>query len=236
MLLRLLCSFMAQSVRKRHEADGATRAGGVIVNSVGWVDGAGYELLLHQAAELQVDVIVVIGDDRLHSQLTAHAAQSALKPTVIKLSKSGGVITRSQPTRAQARASRVTEYFYGVRKELSPFTSVLDFAALNVFTISLAPQAPMTALPIGMKLPDNQFVATQLPTSRYPSLVQSVLAVVFSDSGTCDDLLRSNAAGFVCVTGVDMEREKVTLLAPSPLALPTAWLLAGTLKWAHQDV
>ena len=53
---------------------------------------------------------------------------------------------------------------------------------------------------------------------------------------TCDDLLRSNAAGFVCVTGVDMEREKVTLLAPSPLALPTAWLLAGTLKWAHQDV
>lgn len=233
-VLRLLCASLARAVRQRHEADGAARAGGLVVNSCGWVDGAGYELLLYQAAELQCDVIVVIGDDRLHSQLTAHAAQSPHPPTVVKLGKSGGVITRSAASRAEARASRVREYFYGPRRELSPFTSVLDFGALNVLSIAPAPQAPTTALPIGMKLPENQMIASQLPPARYPSLVHSVLAVVYAPSGTCDDLLGAPAAGFVWVSAVDMERQKVTLLAPSPVALPSSWLLSGTLKWAHE--
>lgn len=49
-------------------------------------------------------MIVVIGDDRLHSQLTAHAmaqAATSKQPQVIKLGKSGGVITRSAPSRQQ---------------------------------------------------------------------------------------------------------------------------------------
>ncbi|MGB1604912.1 MAG: Clp1/GlmU family protein, partial [Promethearchaeia archaeon] len=40
----------------------------VVINTVGWVDGAGYDLLLQQADAFDADVIVVIGDDRLHSR------------------------------------------------------------------------------------------------------------------------------------------------------------------------
>jgi polyribonucleotide 5'-hydroxyl-kinase len=234
-LMRLHCSSLANAVRQRNAADSASRAGGVIINSSGWVDGAGYELLLHQANEFKVDVLVVIGDDRLHSQLTAHAAQSALRPTVVKLSKSGGVITRSPMAREKAWRARIHEYFYGVRAELHPHSSVYDFSACQVFSITNAPQAPSTALPIGMKVPDDQMVAHQLPVSRYPSLMYSVLAVMMSDSGQCDDLLRANVAGFVWVTQVDMERQKVTVLTPSPVALPSCWLLAGSVKWAQED-
>ena len=106
--LRLLCSTLARGVRQRHEADSATRAGGVIINSASWLDGAGYELLLHQAAEFEADVIVVIGDDRLHSQLSAHAMQAstAKQLQVIKLSKSGGVVSRSPAVRQQVHSPR----------------------------------------------------------------------------------------------------------------------------------
>ena len=62
-----------------------------------------------------------------------------------------------------------------------------------------------------------------------------ILAIVFSESGKCDDLLRASAAGFVRVAHVDMEKQKLTLLAPSALALPSIWLLAGSIKWAQDD-
>ena len=58
-----------------------------------------------------------------------------------------------------------------------------------------------------------------------------MLAVVFSEGASCDELLRASVAGFVYVTQVDMEKQQVTLLAPSPLPMPTAWLLAGSVKW-----
>ena len=83
--------------------------------------------------DFKVDVIVVIGDDRLHSQMEGLAlAQQQRKPVVIKLSKSGGVITRSAATRHAGQSSRIREYFYGTNKELCPHSSVLDLSAIQV--------------------------------------------------------------------------------------------------------
>ena len=231
-LLRLACSSVAQVVRRRHEMDSASRAGGVLINTSGWVDGAGYELLLHQASAMNVDVIVVIGDDRLHSQLTAHAQlQPAPHPHVVKLAKSGGVITRSQPSRQQARHGRLSEYFYGPRRELYPHSTELDFGVCKIFSLGVAPAPPISAMPIGMKIVEDRIVAQQVSPARYPALLHSLLAIVLAESSTCDDLLRANAAGFVHVTKVDMERHKLTLLAPSPITLPTLHLLSGVIRW-----
>ena len=46
------------------------RAAGMIINSMGWIDGLGYELILHSLKTFRVDVILVIGQDRLYSQLS----------------------------------------------------------------------------------------------------------------------------------------------------------------------
>ena len=104
-------------------------------------------------------------------------------------------------------------------------------ASAQVSTLSVPPQAPMTALPIGVKLPQDQLAASRVGAAQWPALTHSILAVVFSESAKCDDLLRACVAGFVYVTHVDMEKQQVTLLAPSPLPMPTAWLLAGSVKW-----
>ena len=229
--LKQLLSTLAQTVRRRHEADAAARAGGMVINSIGWVDGAGYEMLLQVSAELGADVLVVIGDDRLHSQLISYAQSAPGSPSVVKLAKSGGVVARTPASRQLSLSGRVHEYLYGAKRELFPHSLTLDFGAVNVCSIGVAPKPPKSALPMGMRIEENLLAAKQLPHSLYPSLSHSVLALVYSESGLCDDLLAANVVGFVWVSGVDLEKQKITLLAPSPLAMPALWLLAGSIKW-----
>lgn len=223
---------LAEGVEERLGADAAARAGGLVINTAGWVDGPGYDSLLQQIDAFRADVLVVIGDDRLHSQLSAYVAQSTTPRVVRKLSKSGGVISRSAAARTAAANARVREYFYGVPGDLCPHSTIHDFDALQVSTIGIPPRGPATALPIGAKLPQDQLAATRVAAAQWPSLTHAVLAVVFSEeSAKCDDLVGASAAGFVYVSSVDMDKQQVTLLAPSPLPMPTATLLAGSIKW-----
>ena len=142
------------------------------------------------------------------------------------------MVTRSAASRQAAQALRISEYLYGPRKELFPHHTTLDFSAVQVHTISIAMQAPSSALPIGMKLPENQLASSQVPPPLYPSLAHSVLAVVHAEAAHCDDLLGANAAGFVWVSHVDAEKGKLTLLTPAPLGTTSPILLSGSLKWS----
>lgn len=47
------------------------RASGIVINTMGWVEGLGYQLLLHSCKTLKVDVILVVGQERLYSQMAA---------------------------------------------------------------------------------------------------------------------------------------------------------------------
>ena len=47
-------------------------ASGLIINSMGWVQDLGYDLLLHTLHALKVDVVLVLGDDRLYANLQKH--------------------------------------------------------------------------------------------------------------------------------------------------------------------
>lgn len=99
-----------------------------------------------QIVEFKVDVLVVIGDDRLHSQLETFAvSQHQRKPLVVKLSKSGGVITRSSATRHSGQSNRIREYFYGIYNDLCPYSSVVDLTTIQVqWSVPLLP--PSNAL------------------------------------------------------------------------------------------
>jgi len=41
----------------------------MVINTMGWVEGMGYSLLRHSIDVLKADVVLVVGQDRLHSQL-----------------------------------------------------------------------------------------------------------------------------------------------------------------------
>ena len=112
-------------------------ASGVFVNTMGWIDGDGYDLLLHAIEKFSIDVVLVVGHDRLYSQLSTSCRNVPLAPApgasasggdypqpiqVVKLPKSGGVVTRDSSYRKTSREKRIHAYFYGIKRELSPFS------------------------------------------------------------------------------------------------------------------
>lgn len=73
---------------------------GVFVNTMGWVDGLGYQLLLHSIAVLQADIVVVLGQERLHSRLKQEYRNAGQSVEIIFLPASGGVVLREKSYRS----------------------------------------------------------------------------------------------------------------------------------------
>ncbi|GAB4822312.1 hypothetical protein N2152v2_009358 [Parachlorella kessleri] len=235
-LYKHLVERLAHVLDLRAQADATARAAGLVINSMGWVEDLGYELLRHTIQArglrrgraghaLKVDVVVVVGDERLYSQLSNELRhQKGL--SCVKLSKSGGVVTRSRELRQQARKLRVEEYFFGVLKELSPASQTAPLEELQVYRVGGGPKAPTSALPIGATS-----VADPLKLSRVPNaqdLAYSLVAV--SHAPAAELLLSVNVAGFIYIQDVDLAKGTVSYLAPCPGPLPGSFLLAGNFK------
>jgi polyribonucleotide 5'-hydroxyl-kinase len=61
----------------------------LIVNTCGWVDGLGYELLIYSINSLEANIVLVIDHERLYNDLLKEFGNKNVK--VVKLAKSGGV-------------------------------------------------------------------------------------------------------------------------------------------------
>jgi len=103
------------------------RASGIIVNGFGWIDDEGYKLMLHTVKALRINVVLVMGHDRLYSMLNSHynklresedvdmeaSSMEMIIPKVIKLPRSGGIVSRDGAFRRLARLLCIKKYFYG---------------------------------------------------------------------------------------------------------------------------
>ena len=123
-LFRAQVAVLASKIDQRLEFDDAARSSGIIVNTNGWMsddDADGYPLLLEAANALGITVFLVMGQDKLYSRLTNHyhdsdngndsnnALDTSIK--IIKLPRSGGVVTK--PDIKQSKSRAVKRYFYG---------------------------------------------------------------------------------------------------------------------------
>jgi polyribonucleotide 5'-hydroxyl-kinase len=61
---------LADTVNRRMASDDLARVSGLVVNTMGWVEGEGYPVLLDAIRAFQADVVVVMGHDRLFAQLS----------------------------------------------------------------------------------------------------------------------------------------------------------------------
>lgn len=66
----------------------SARSSGVIINTGGWIKGSGYRQLLDSAKAFEVDVIMVLDQERLYNELVRDMPQFV---KIIFLPKSGGV-------------------------------------------------------------------------------------------------------------------------------------------------
>lgn len=208
-----LVSRMAEVIQDRMAANKKANASGIIINTCGWVKNDGYKHLVHAAQAFEVDVILVLDQERLYNELVRDMPNFV---KVVLLPKSGGVVERPLHCRIEARDARVREYFYGLRTPLHPHSFDVKWSDLRIYKVG-APALPDSCMPLGMKAEDNmtKIVAVQ----PGPNLLHHLLAVSFASS-VDEDVLQTNVAGFICVTNVDVERQTLTVLSPQPRPLP----------------
>ncbi|XP_057776196.1 protein CLP1 homolog [Salvia miltiorrhiza] len=227
-LYKVLVKELAQVLDRQFAGNIESRAAGMVINTMGWIEGVGYELLLHAIDTFNATVVLVLGQEKLWSMLR-DVLKSKANVDVVKLQKSGGVVSRNAKVRQKARGSRIREYFYGPANDLSPHSNTANFSDLLIYRIGGGPQAPRSALPVGAEpVSDRLRVA---PVSVNQDLHHLVLAVSFAKEP--DEIMSSNVAGFIWVTDINFESKKITYLAPSAGSLPGKYLIVGNLTWCE---
>ncbi|KAF9663641.1 hypothetical protein SADUNF_Sadunf17G0072500 [Salix dunnii] len=225
-LYKALVKELAQILERQFTGNAESRASGMVINTMGWIEGVGYELILHAIDTFNANVVLVLGQEKLFSMLR-DVLKSKPNVDVLKLQKSGGVVSRSSKFRQKSRSYRIREYFYGIANDLSPHSNIANFSDLFVYRIGGGPQAPRSALPIGADPVANPLRVAPVNIDR--DLLHVVLAVSYAQEP--DQIVSSNVAGFIYVTDIDLQRRKITYLSPTAGELPSKYLVMGTLTW-----
>ncbi|XP_073020906.1 protein CLP1 homolog [Primulina huaijiensis] len=225
-LYKVLVKELAQTLERQFTGNLESRASGMVINTMGWIEGVGYELLLHAIDTLNATVVLVLGQEKLWS-LLRDVYKNKANIDVVKLQKSGGVVSRNAKVRQKSRAYRIREYFYGLANDLSPHSSVANFSDLIIYRIGGGPQAPRSALPIGAE--PSADPTRLIPVTVNQDLLHLILAVSFATEPA--EIISSNVAGFIWITDINFESKKITYLAPSAGSLPGKYLIMGSLTW-----
>lgn len=97
-LYKMMITNLSKQVNRRLDKDIDAKSSGIIVNTTGWIDGAGLDIILHIIKEFSIDVILVMNNDKLFSTLNSShfdtSNNSNNKPIVVKLPSSGGIVQR----------------------------------------------------------------------------------------------------------------------------------------------
>lgn len=141
--------------------------------------------------------MIVLGHERLYSDMN-RIYGSKQKVSVVKLSKSGGVVERDRQFKIRLQRTKIHEYFYGTPKcELSPYSMLVNHDDIKIWRVGDV-IAPSSALPLGMDSSSNE---TQLvKVDNYDMCLHSILAIVNIDQTEPENrILENNVAGFIYV-------------------------------------
>ncbi len=112
-LYRLQAKQLLEAVGRRGEMDARARASGMIVNTCGFVEGVGAQVLKALIGSSRADVVLVLGSDKLYGELGGVGFPQ--KPFIRNLEKSSGVMTRPSTLRREARSARYADLNFEYR-------------------------------------------------------------------------------------------------------------------------
>ena len=160
---------------------------------------------------------------------------------MLKLPRSGGVVSKDSSFRRQNQSRAFKSYFYGPRMEFHPFSLTVSFPSIVIYRVAdAAALAPSSALPLGATRKIDSSKLTKVTELNASQLLYSILAVIpaashaNSDSEEFEGALDSPVAGFLHVLDVDEGKQSLTVLSPCPGALPSKFLLLASLKWIEK--
>lgn len=191
---------LAKAVSERMKNDPEVNSSGFVINTCGFIEGVGFRLLEHAVQAFQVDIVLVLGQDRLYSEFK-RALNSDV--TVLKIDRSGGVVPRSSTVRRKDRMRRIREYFYGPKcletgvSTLSPATTELSFDQIQLYKITDV-RVSGAMVPVGQAELQQQLEVIQADMSL--ELSCSIVAITHTpekEINEPNDLLGCPTAGFI---------------------------------------
>jgi len=222
-LYKKLYARLGYAVNARLASSEELHASGAIVIAPQEVSG---DLLQDIKETFRISVILVIGNERLHSSIT----KTVDNTTVLKAPLSGGYVHLDAPFRAALTQQQFRAYFYGPKNEYTPFALQLPFDEVHLRRLGETALAPSSALPLGATRKVSETRTTRVEPSK-ASLLYSILACSFAQGDEEDQLTDANVAGFVYVTAVDEQKKQMIVLSPCPGKLPSPYLIMGSIKW-----
>lgn len=221
-LYKMLITQLANIASQKMDEDPLVKESGCIINTGGWIERAGYRVILHIAREFDVDIILAIDQEKLYNELVRD------QPDFVKVlftPKSGGVVSKTFEHRRECRDKRIKEYFYGSRlketgsgSQLYPHSFDISFNSMKLYQIG-APEVPNSCLPLGMQKQDHHTQLVELkPSMTILNHILSLTATNDLNANTNDlsTIIKSNIKGFVCVTNVDTDKKTITVISPQP--------------------
>ncbi|KAK7928314.1 pre-mRNA cleavage complex II protein Clp1 [Apiospora marii] len=223
-LYRALISRLAAATTSRLAEDPDVRRSGMVIDTgdLSATNATRHEALAHVVSEFSVNIVVVLGSDRITADLMRRFAGQ--KTTlgediaVVGLDRSGGAVERDAAFMQSVTEAIIKEYFFGdVRRNLSPHTQQVPFDAVTIWKVVEDPTNASS---------DDDFYDPAASESSLekvePSLAMSscILAVVYAGVHDDPDTIRdANIMGYVWVAGVDEAKRKLKLTAPVPTRL-----------------
>jgi len=165
----------------------------------------------------------------LYSNLSNDVSVKDLK--LVKLPKSGGVVSRDPTFRRKSRKQTIKEYFYGFNHDLCPHSLNLPFTSVTIYKIVAGTQAPSSTLPLGME----STLDSLEPIKVLPSYDLKYFLVGVSYAKKVEELMECNIAGFVFIKEINFERNEIVVLSPSSGNLPGEFLLLTSIKFLESD-
>lgn len=203
--------WLAHGVEKRLVKDLRARMSGLLIDMPGVVTAdarSRYSFIQYVAKVLKVDMIIVLGHEKLNLELMRiYSADPQGAPQIVKMPKSGGAVEADEVYKQRLQDLQVRSYFYGLGATqapeedgtsratvpghseplggvptLNPYSTTIPIDLLDIYRIGQDRVAPSSALPIGATRVVSEIQVVKLDqensSSDLSSLMHSVLAVV----------------------------------------------------------
>ncbi|KAF8417046.1 Pre-mRNA cleavage complex II protein Clp1-domain-containing protein [Tirmania nivea] len=232
-LYKKLVSRMALAVMSRLGEDNDAQSSGLLIDTpLQFSTPQNYDLIQHAVADFGVTTLVVVGSERLYSDMLRRYDTPTSGISVVKIPKSGGCVDRDETFLKLSRARQVKEYFFGEPKRtLSPYTMTVEFSVLRIFRLNdLSSMSNTSLLPGGL---DGVDLTTSLPLLERVNpptamLTHCVLALLHCDvDDPVDVMAEASVMGFVYVVDVEEQKHRMKILAPVAGRLPSKPLVVG---------
>ncbi|PVU91616.1 hypothetical protein BB561_004299 [Smittium simulii] len=148
-LFKSVVNNLAKILFKQLELNPKEKESGFIIDTFGNINPSDYHIVDNIISSLQVDTILVVGNEKLYNDFTKKYQDNSLI-SIASVQKSGGVVNCDLRFLKNIQNDIIKKYFHGCDSEkLQSFSTALRISETGLFKIGQDSLAPSSTLPLG---------------------------------------------------------------------------------------